>query len=83
MPDTGLMNRLKVEPQITLSSRLAADNGYALKLPLGRSGGLPSGLVLTATFDRCAGASPTNGDFACTVSGCGVASDCTCSAVVR
>jgi cysteine-rich repeat protein len=80
LPDIGLATRVKGAPGLTV--RAPTDSGYALNVPVARLGGIASGVVFTATFDRCSGASPTSGDFACTVTNCGTVSGCTCSAAV-
>jgi hypothetical protein len=44
------------------------DLDYAIRLVIGRSAGLPEGLLATIRYDRCQGApAPTTQDFSCTI----------------
>jgi hypothetical protein len=44
------------------------DLDYAVRLVIGRSAGLPEGLLATIRYDRCQGApAPTTQDFGCTI----------------
>jgi hypothetical protein len=44
------------------------DLDYAIRLVLGRSAGLPEGLLATIRYDRCQStAAPTTQDFSCTI----------------
>jgi len=60
------------------------DLDYALRLVVGRNGGLNNGLLATVRFDTCQGAAAvTEADFGCTVEACagagGAIDDCACS----
>ena len=80
LPSAGLQGRFQPS-QAGLIVR-PTDRDYAVDAQLARSG-LTSGALFTVTFDRCAGAAvPSGSDFACTVTNCGTASGCTCTADV-
>lgn len=84
LPSTGLSSRFVAAPtQPGLQAR-ATDLDYAANVRVARSPGLlTSGPMFTVSFDRCAGAAvPTGSDFACTVTNCGTALGCTCTADV-
>lgn len=64
------------------------DLDYALRVVLGRNGGLQDGLHYTVQLDTCAGAPPvTIADFACTMEGCagggGPIDGCRCEIVLQ
>lgn len=82
LPSTMLQARFTPAQMVVVRP---TDQGYAVDTRVARTqGGVPTGLIFTVSFDRCAGAAaPTGSDFACTVTQCGALSGCTCTVDVR
>lgn len=88
----GSSNDLSVRQRITYPApppfpQAPNDLNYALRLVVGRTAGIASGLFATLKFDQCqGGAVPAPTDFACTVEACagagGAIEGCTCTVVL-
>lgn len=85
----GMSNEMTVRQRITYPPPVPFpqspnDLNYGLRMVVGRTAGIPNGLLATVKFDACQGASTAvPGDFACTVEGCagagGPINGCDCS----
>jgi hypothetical protein len=64
---TSVRQRVTYPPPLP-NPQTPNDLDYAIRLVVGRSSGLPTGLLATIRFDRCSGApAPSTADFGCTV----------------
>lgn len=88
----GASNELSVRQRITYPPPLPFpqspnDLNYALRLVVGRTAGIPNGLLATVKLDQCQGAlTAVPADFACTMEGCagggGAINGCTCTVML-
>jgi len=87
IPGTGMVNT--VRQRVTFPPPLPntigiSDLDYAVRVVVGRTNGIPAGLLYTVKFDTCQGApAVTAADFGCTMEACagagGPITGCTCT----
>ena len=85
LPGTGGEKSVqrRIKPATDIAMLVPNDLEYALRLVVGRPGGIPVGRLVTIEFDRCEGAPPpTPSDLSCEVETCasstGAVDTCRC-----